>query len=204
MRCDDLLLRLNAGGPGGLLPSDRDHALGCASCARAIRTTESVEQALRAAPPVPSADFSARILQRVEATQRAHQRFVESRPSAWARWWRAVSEEPVALVALTLAPIALIVALIWPGTAETLYGLARDAATSWIASAWSGTASASSVPALVPAARLVLSALVLPVMIAAFFLGLQQVGEGLLASGGRSVTSDRRAQSESSSRRSAS
>ena len=201
MRCDELLQRLNGEGPGGLALSDREHAVGCASCARAIQAAELVEQALRSAPPAPSAGFSALVMQRVEATERARERLVESRPSGWARWWRGISEEPAALVALTLAPVALIVALIWPGTAALLFELVRDATTSWIASAWSGAASASSLPALGPAARLVVSGLVLPVMIAAFFFGLQQVGEGLLGSG-ESVTSERRAQSESSSRRS--
>ena len=202
MRCDELILRLDIEGPGGLLRSDREHALGCAACARAIQAAESVEQALRSAPPSPSSDFSAVVMQRVEATERARQRLVESRPSMWVRWWRGVSEEPAALVALTLAPVALIVALVWPGTAALLFELARDAATSWIASAWSGTTSASAVPELAPAARLVAGALVLPVMVAGFFFGLQQVGEGLLGSGGASATSERRAQSESISRRS--
>ena len=202
VRCDELILRLDTEGPGGLLPSDREHALGCAGCTRSIQAAEMMEQALRSAPPAPSADFGAVVMQRVEATERARQRLVESRPSRWIRWWQGVSEEPAALVALTLAPVALIVALIWPGTAALLFELVRDAAMSWIASAWSGAASASSVPALGPAARLVVSGLVLPVTIAAFFFGLQQVGEGLLGSGGASATSERRAQSASISRRS--
>lgn len=204
MRCDELLVRLDVEGPGGLLPSDREHAFECAACARAIRAAESAERALRSAPPAPSAEFSASVMERVLATERARLRLVESRPSPWARWWRAVAEEPAALVALTLAPVALILAALWPGTVAVLVGLVRDAGASWLASAWSGAASASTVPGLLPVARLVGSALALPVVIAASFFGLQQVGEGLLASGGASVRSASRAQSESTSRRSSS
>jgi hypothetical protein len=204
LRCDELRARLDEQGSGGLLPAHREHGRACTSCAGAIRDDEALEALLRASPPSPQPGFDSAVMARVEATERVRQRLAGSRVSPWAGWWRGVLEEPAALVALTLAPVALALVALWPDTAAMLVGIVRDVSASWIASVWSVAASASAALGIVPATRAVLSALTLPVLVVAFFFGLQQVGEGLLAPGGASVTSDRRAQSESSSRRSAS
>jgi hypothetical protein len=130
MRCDELRARLDAAGPTGLSATHHAHARGCAACAAELQAAQAVETMLRAEPPTPSVAFTARVLDRVEATERARQRVAESpRSSAWGRWWRGIAEEPIAIVALALAPVPILLGVLWPGSAANLVELLRHAAT---------------------------------------------------------------------------
>lgn len=198
MRCDELIARLDLGGPPGLEPRHREHARACASCGAAVRAAEIAEARLRATPPSPREGFTASVMERVEATERARRRLAESpRPSLWARWWHAVAAEPVALVALAVAPAPLLLPLVAPDMATSLAAFLRDAVAAWIASArssgwfqWPG-ASAD------PLARGTLAAVLLSMVMLGLFFGLQWAGEVF----GGSATSASRAHRASTSRR---
>src|SRR5215212_8526722 len=106
MSCDELRDRLNAAGPAGLNPALRSHARQCAACAAELQASEAIDAMLRMVPPAPSPAFLSRVTERVELTERARSRLAElPRISLWERWWRGVTEEPIAMVALALAPL---------------------------------------------------------------------------------------------------
>jgi hypothetical protein len=199
MRCDELRQRLDEAGPAGLATAHLAHARACSACAAELRAAEAVEGMLRAAPPVPSPAFSSRVLERVEATERARRRLAESpRVSAWSRWWRAVAEEPSAIVALTLAPVPLLLAVLWPGSAAALLVFVRDALAAWAASLSSGALFAGlGASGITDSARAIANLVGIPSLVVLALLGFQRVGEGF----GGSVTSASRAHSASTSRR---
>ncbi|HET7427045.1 MAG TPA: hypothetical protein VFJ50_08390, partial [Gemmatimonadales bacterium] len=133
MRCDELRARLDTAGPGGLTPAQLAHARECEACATELQAAQGVEAMLRAAPPSPSMTFSATVMSRVEATERARQRVAElPRVPVWQRWLRAVVDEPIAVVALALAPVPILLALFWPGTAANVTNFLRDAMSVWV------------------------------------------------------------------------
>lgn len=154
---------------------------------------------LRATPPSPSTTFSASVMSRVEATERARQRLAElPRVPLWQRWLRAVGDEPIAVVALALAPVPIVVALFWPGTAVTLTAFLRDAFAAWITAAHSGTAFAGGgIGEISSPMGTIANLLAIPILVAIAVLGFQRVGEGF----GGSLSSARRAHKESTSRR---
>lgn len=154
---------------------------------------------LRAAPPSPSMTFATNVMSRVEATERVRQRLAElPRVPMWQRWLRAVVDEPVAVVALALAPVPILVALFWPGTAVTLTAFLRDAFAAWITAVHSGTAFAGGgIGEISSPMGTIANLLAIPVLIAVAVLGFQRVGEGF----GGSLSSARRAHRESTSRR---
>jgi hypothetical protein len=199
MRCDEFRSRLDAAGPAGLTSAHLAHARGCAACAAELQAAETVEAMLREAPPALSPEFTARVLERVEATERARRRLAESpRVSIWAGWWRAVAEEPAAIVALALAPVPLLLAALWPETAATLVVFVRDALAGWAASLAHGALSVGSgATGITDSARAIVNLVAIPSLIVLALLGFQWVGEGF----GGSVTSASRAHKASTSRR---
>jgi len=199
MRCDELRARLDAAGPTGLSATHQAHARGCAACAAELQAAQAVETMLRAEPPTPSVAFTARVLDRVEATERARQRVAESpRSSAWGRWWRGIAEEPIAIVALALAPVPILLGVLWPGTAGALTAFVRDGFAAWVAAAHSGALFArSGMAGLSDPVRAITDSVAIPALIVVALLGFQVVGEAF----GGSDTSARRAHKPSTSRR---
>lgn len=199
MRCDELRKRLDEAGPAGLGATHLAHARACAACAAELQSAEAVESMLRAAPPAASASFTSHVMGRVEATERARQRLAElPRVSLWERWWKAVAEEPIAVVALALAPIPIFLALVWPGTAATFTAFVRNGLAGWIATTSSGALFArDGVAGLSAPMWAMADLLAIPVLLALTLLGFQRVGEGF----GGSVSSASRAHKASTSRR---
>jgi hypothetical protein len=199
MRCDELRSRLDAAGPAGLTSAHLAHARDCAACAAELQAAESVEAMLHGAPPAPSPEFNARVMDRVEATERARRRLAElPRVSVWARWGRAFAEEPTAIIALALAPVPLLLAAFWPATAATSVAFVRDALAAWSGSLSSGALFAGSgVSGISDSARAIGNLVAIPSLIVLALLGFQRVGEGF----GGSVTSASRAHKASTSRR---
>jgi hypothetical protein len=154
---------------------------------------------LRATPSSPSASFTGNVMSRVEATERARQRLAElPRVPAWQRWLRGVMDEPIAVVALALAPVPIVVALFWPGTAVALTAFLRDALAAWITAAYSGTAfTGGGIGEISSPMGTIANLLAIPILVAIAVLGFQRVGEGF----GGSLSSARRAHKESTSRR---
>lgn len=197
-RCDELRERLDSVGPAGLTTVQLAHARECETCTAELQAALAIEAMLRAAPPTTSAAFTANVMSRVEATERARRRLAEM-PSAsiWQRWLRAVLDEPIAVVALALAPVPILMALLWPGLAMDLTAFLHDAVATWIAAASSATAMAGTgVSEISSPMHAVANLLGIPVLVALALLGFQWLGVF-----GGSLTSDRRAQSESTSRR---
>lgn len=189
MRCKSLLERLDAGGPSGLNPSDRTHALGCDACGEALRSAEGLEALLRVHPPEPSAAFTARVIDRVEAAERVRRRIAETpRAPAWQRWWAAISEEPLAVIGLALAPVPLVLLVAWPGTASTLFAFLHEALA---ASTRMGVAGVA------PSTKALADVAAIPVLLAMVLFSLQWVGEAF----GGSLISAKRAHKASTSRR---
>lgn len=199
MRCDELRSRLDSVGMAGLTSAHLAHARACPACAAELQAAEAVETMLLTAPPPPVPAFTSRVLERVEATERARQRLAEiPRASAWSRWWRAVAEEPAAIVALTLAPVPLLLAVLWPGTAATLVVSVRDTLMGWAASLASGVlATGTGATGITDSARAIANLVAIPSLIVLALLGFQRVGEGF----GGSVSSASRAHKASTSRR---
>jgi len=192
--CDARIARLDSEGVGGLSPGDREHARACAACGAALRAAERAEALLRAAPPSPGASFTGSVMARVEATERARRRLVESeRPSVWSRWWTALAEEPAALVVMALAPALFGIATVWPESLASLVAFLRDASATLIASVARGARTGG----VDPLARAVSDAFMLSAVCGMLYFGLQWAGDVF----GGSVTSARRAHRESTSRR---
>ena len=198
-RCHPFRLRLDAAGPDALTSEERAHAGNCEACAAELRAAEAVEGMLRATPPVTSAGFTASVMRRVEATERARQRLAEwPRPSAWHRWWRAVAEEPIAVATLAIAPVPILLAILWPGTAASLTAFVRSGLTAWVAAADPGSFfNQTGVATLLTPVREASWALGIAAIVVLTMLGFQWVGDGL----GGSLMSARRAHSKSTSRR---
>lgn len=197
--CEEFRARLDAVPPDALTSQDRAHAATCENCKAELQAAEAVEAMLRAAPPAAPETFTANVMQRVEATERARQRLAETpRPSAWQRWWRAVAEEPIAVATLAIAPVPILLAIFAPDTAASLTAFIRSGLTAWIAAANSGSFfTQTGVATLFTPVREVSWALGIAAIVVLAMLGFQWVGDGL----GGSLSSARRAQSESTSRR---
>jgi len=202
MRCDDLRRRLDAAGPAGLLPGDHVHAGGCAACAAEIRAALAVERMLAVAPPAASSAFTAKVMERVLATDRARLRLAERpRASAWNRLMQTFADEPLTAVTLALAPVLLVLGIVWPGTGATLVAFVRDGFAAWIATVASGASAAGSpgIDSVASSARTAAESVIVVGAIVVAMFGFQWVGE--IFGGGGSVTSASRAHKASTSRR---
>jgi hypothetical protein len=73
MRCDEFRRWLDEGMPDGVTAETaRSHAAGCPACARELAAAESLEHALRVAPPSPPSGgdvFVANVLRQIETTE---------------------------------------------------------------------------------------------------------------------------------------
>lgn len=184
MKSDHLETVLDAFGTAGLSQAHRAHARSCARCAAAIEAAEAVEAALAEPPPSAPMAIAHQVMERVLAVERAKllaQESLRARGSAgWRRWAAAIAAEPAAVVVIALAPVVLVVGIVWPETASALVVTVRDALAAWVVSAAPGAMLAKSgLEPLTASTRLLLDFTLIPAIVALGFFAFPWIGESL-------------------------
>ena len=184
MKSDHLETLLDAFGTAGLSQAHRAHARSCARCGAAIKAAEAIEAALAEPPPSAPMALVDQVMERVLLVERAKLRAQESlrtRPNGgWRRWAAAIAAEPAAAVVIALAPVVLLVGIVWPETASALVVTVRDALAAWVGSAAPGAMLAKSgLEPLTASARLLLDFTLIPAIVALGFFAFPWIGESL-------------------------